>query len=293
MIILVFPKSTQTEEFSADFWMTVIYFVRHKQDLQCPFLGKLRLKSSTIRFRFPEHLLEIFFLSPKYIYCIYIKGWQKEKTVPCALCHFYTILIFNCYYSLYNLISGRNNNLLAFDKTNTMHSVILLIFNTLIFGCSLHKTFKMFCMKRKFSDGSDFFIWLFIFYICFYVREFKFQFTTIIINRCIVTWVWSLAKEQLWLNDFWLAQPPPPPQQRYWQNRETANIGLVSSVGRAPARQSGGRRFKSCFLKFVFENVPCLSPLWFITLLFLIYCGFDHKASFCNSPPFKKMLKRL
>ena len=28
-------------------------------------------------------------------------------------------------------------------------------------------------------------------------------------------------------------------------NRETANIGLVSSVGRAPARQSGGDRFKS------------------------------------------------
>ena len=35
------------------------------------------------------------------------------------------------------------------------------------------------------------------------------------------------------------------PKQRYWQNRETANVGLDSSVGRAPARQSGGRRFKS------------------------------------------------
>ena len=35
------------------------------------------------------------------------------------------------------------------------------------------------------------------------------------------------------------------PEQRYWQNRETANVGLDSSVGRAPARQSGGRRFKS------------------------------------------------
>ena len=41
-----------------------------------------------------------------------------------------------------------------------------------------------------------------------------------------------------------------PPEQRYWQNRETANIGLVSSVGRAPARQSGGRRFKSRSRKF-------------------------------------------
>ena len=27
--------------------------------------------------------------------------------------------------------------------------------------------------------------------------------------------------------------------------RETADVGLDSSVGRAPARQSGGRRFKS------------------------------------------------
>ena len=43
------------------------------------------------------------------------------------------------------------------------------------------------------------------------------------------------------------APPPPPhlPEQRNLQNRETANIGLVSSVGRAPARQSGGRKFKS------------------------------------------------
>ena len=32
---------------------------------------------------------------------------------------------------------------------------------------------------------------------------------------------------------------------RYWQNWENASIGLVSSVGRAPAHQSGGRRFKS------------------------------------------------
>ena len=40
----------------------------------------------------------------------------------------------------------------------------------------------------------------------------------------------------------------------YWQNRETANIGLVSSVGRAPARQSGGRRFKSRFSKFFFVH---------------------------------------
>ena len=37
-------------------------------------------------------------------------------------------------------------------------------------------------------------------------------------------------------------------------NRETANIGLVSSVGRARVRQSGGRSFKSCSRKFVFVH---------------------------------------
>ena len=42
------------------------------------------------------------------------------------------------------------------------------------------------------------------------------------------------------------------PEQRYCQNRETANVGLVSSVGKAPARQSGGRRIKSRFSQFFF-----------------------------------------
>ena len=57
----------------------------------------------------------------------------------------------------------------------------------------------------------------------------------------IVTWAWSLAKGQYMVS--WLLTGAPV--QRYWQNRETANVGLDSSVGRAPARQSGGRRFKS------------------------------------------------
>ena len=43
-------------------------------------------------------------------------------------------------------------------------------------------------------------------------------------------------------------------EQRYWQNREIANIGLVSSVGRAPAHQSGCRRFKSRSSKFFFVH---------------------------------------
>ena len=54
-------------------------------------------------------------------------------------------------------------------------------------------------------------------------------------------------------------------EQRYWQNRETANIGLVSSVGRAPARQSGGHRFKSHSSKFFLVypkfNFTSSSPL--------------------------------
>ena len=44
------------------------------------------------------------------------------------------------------------------------------------------------------------------------------------------------------------------PEQRYWQNRETADVGLDSSVGRAPARQSGGRRFKSRSSQFFFVH---------------------------------------
>ena len=35
---------------------------------------------------------------------------------------------------------------------------------------------------------------------------------------------------------------------------ETANIGLVGSVGRAPAHQSGGRRFKSRSRQFFFVH---------------------------------------
>ena len=35
---------------------------------------------------------------------------------------------------------------------------------------------------------------------------------------------------------------------------ETANVGLDSSVGRAPARQSGGRSFKSRSSQFFFVH---------------------------------------
>ena len=54
-------------------------------------------------------------------------------------------------------------------------------------------------------------------------------------------------------------------------NKETANVGLDSSVGRAPARQSGGRRFKSrssqfsLFIQIYLKSVPSQFPLWFIT----------------------------
>ena len=55
------------------------------------------------------------------------------------------------------------------------------------------------------------------------------------------------------------------PEQGYWQNRETANVGLDSSVGTAPARQSGGRRFKSrssffCSSKFIWIKKGWNSP---------------------------------
>ena len=56
----------------------------------------------------------------------------------------------------------------------------------------------------------------------------------------------------------WLASLTGAPEQRYWQKMETANIGLESSVGRAPARQSGGRGFKFRSSQFFFVH-PNLS----------------------------------
>ena len=45
-----------------------------------------------------------------------------------------------------------------------------------------------------------------------------------------------------------------------WQNRETANIGLVGSVGRALARQSGGHfSFKSRSSQFFFVHPKCIT----------------------------------
>ena len=58
-----------------------------------------------------------------------------------------------------------------------------------------------------------------------------------------------------------------------WQNRETANIGLVSSVGRATARQSGGRRFKSrsskCFFVHPKLNIRFWYLIWFGSIVWL------------------------
>ncbi len=49
---------------------------------------------------------------------------------------------------------------------------------------------------------------------------------------------------------------------RYWLNRETANIGLDSSVGRVPAvRYSGGHWFKSRSSQFKPQNFK-VSGLW-------------------------------
>ena len=45
-----------------------------------------------------------------------------------------------------------------------------------------------------------------------------------------LVYIHTMLKGSIWFHDFWLA----PPEQRYWQSRETANIGLVSSVGRSP-----------------------------------------------------------
>ena len=75
---------------------------------------------------------------------------------------------------------------------------------------------------------------------------------------CIVTWAWSPAKG-------------------YWQSRETANIGRVSTVGKAPARQSGGRRFKSRSSKFFFVHpIQRLFYLRSYTYYHCIWCDKHH-----------------
>ena len=88
---------------------------------------------------------------------------------------------------------------------------------------------------------------------------------------CIVTWAWSLAKGQYMVS--WLLTGAP--EQRYWQNRETANVGLHvgSSVGRAPARQSGGHRFKSRSSKFFFVH-PNLFNIFVSFLVDLLFIHF-------------------
>ena len=73
-------------------------------------------------------------------------------------------------------------------------------------------------------------------------------------------------KGSIWFHDLWLA----PPNKDIDKNRETANIGLDSSVGRAPACQSGGRRFKSCFSKFFFVY-PNLSKICTQSVSLVVY----------------------
>ena len=75
-------------------------------------------------------------------------------------------------------------------------------------------------------------------------------------------------KGSTWLNNFWLALP----EQRYWQNRETTNTGIVSSVGRAPARQSRGHRFKSCSSKLFFVHPKFIQKIYPVSFP----CGLLH-----------------
>ena len=94
---------------------------------------------------------------------------------------------------------------------------------------------------------------------------------------CIVTWAWSLAKAQYMVS--WLLTGAP--EQRYWQHQETANVGLDSSVGRAPARRAPARRAPVagsspalvnflCSSEFII-NVPSQFPLVFIAWYFYFY----------------------
>ena len=87
---------------------------------------------------------------------------------------------------------------------------------------------------------------------------------------CIVTWAWSLAKGQYMVSWFLTGAPQNKDIDKIG---ETANVGLVSSVGRALARQSVGRRFKSHSSKF-FPVHPNLSPKKYFPVSFP--CGLLH-----------------
>ena len=68
---------------------------------------------------------------------------------------------------------------------------------------------------------------------------------------------------------------PPPPSRTieqlfiYFLTSEV-NVGLDSSVGRAPARQSGGRRFKSRSSQFFFVH-PNLSKICTQSVSLVVY----------------------
>ena len=90
--------------------------------------------------------------------------------------------------------------------------------------------------------------------------------------------VWGRLKGQYmhgWMTCDWR------PEQRYWQNRETTDIiiRLVRSVGRAPARQTGGRRFKS-------RSSILVCHLWTLSLVNpdpgVLGCMFSYKHSQCS-----------
>ena len=68
---------------------------------------------------------------------------------------------------------------------------------------------------------------------------------------CIVIWVWSLAKGQYMVSWLLTGAPTNKDIDKIWR---LPIIGLVSSVGRAPACQSGGRRFKPYSSKFFFVH---------------------------------------
>ena len=77
---------------------------------------------------------------------------------------------------------------------------------------------------------------------------------------CIVTWAWSLAKGQYMVSGLLTGAP----KQRYLQNRETANTGLVSWLGRFKSRSS---QFVFVHPKFIYKCTQSVSLVVHFTII--------------------------
>ena len=88
----------------------------------------------------------------------------------------------------------------------------------------------MSCSLCSMAAGSVFFILLFYYFIVvhymIFIEKSRIPLWCILLLTLPRLYCDPWLKGSIWFHDFCLT----PPEQRYWQNRETANIGLVSQL---------------------------------------------------------------